>query len=66
MVGGGEMIRTVLIIILAFVLILFLISLLTSFPLVEFSWSTQDCVRVVYGNGSCENLPEKYQMVWVK
>jgi hypothetical protein len=38
-------------------------------PEVEFSWSTKQCVRVVYMDGKttdCSSLPEKYDHVWVK
>lgn len=38
-------------------------------PEVEVSWSTKKCVRVVYMDGTtdtCDNKPEKYDIVWVK
>ena len=38
-------------------------------PEVEFSYSTKQCVRVVYMNGTitdCSKLPEKYDRVWVR
>lgn len=38
-------------------------------PEVEVSWSTKQCVRVVYMDGTtdtCDNKPEKYDIVWVK
>jgi len=38
-------------------------------PDVHFSYSTQDCVKVVNykdDNFSCENLPGKYYHVWVE
>ena len=38
-------------------------------PEVEVSWSTKQCIRVVYMDGTtdtCDNKPEKYDMVWVK
>lgn len=37
-----------------------------STPVVHFSWSTQQCVEVVFGEGTCDNLPEKFERVWVK
>ena len=37
-------------------------------PEVHFSQSTGECVRVhlVCGEGSCANLPKRYNHVWVK
>lgn len=38
-------------------------------PEVEFSWSTKQCVRVVYMDGkttNCDVLPDKYDIVWRK
>lgn len=38
-------------------------------PEVEISYSTQQCKRVVYMNGTitdCAKLPKKYDVVWVK
>lgn len=38
-------------------------------PEVEISYSTQQCKRVVYMDGTitdCAKLPEKYDIVWVK
>lgn len=38
-------------------------------PEVEFSYSTKQCVRVVYMNGritDCSVLPDRYDHVWVK
>ena len=38
-------------------------------PEVEISYSTKQCVRVVYMDGTitdCSKLPEKYDRVWVK
>ncbi len=38
-------------------------------PEVEFSWSTKQCMRVVYMNGritDCSVLPDRYDHVWVK
>lgn len=37
-----------------------------STPVVQFSWSTQECVKVVFGKGDCTNLPEKFTREWVK
>ena len=39
----------------------------TAYPLVYKSWSTQECVKVEPESaGSCEELPDKYQIVWVR
>ena len=38
-------------------------------PEVEISYSTKQCIRVVYMDGTitdCSKLPEKYDRVWVK
>ena len=38
-------------------------------PEVEVSWTTKQCIRVVYMDGTtdtCDNKPEKYDIVWVK
>ena len=38
-------------------------------PEVEVSWSTKQCIRVVCMDGTtdtCDNKPEKYDIVWVK
>ena len=38
-------------------------------PEVEVSWSTKQCIRVVHMDGTtdtCDNKPEKYDIVWVK
>ena len=38
-------------------------------PEVEFSWSTKQCVRVVYMDGkttNCDVLPDRYDIVWGK
>ena len=52
-----------------FVFLLF-ISLVVRFldsPLVYTSWSTQECVKVEPESaGTCEDLPDEYQIVWVR
>lgn len=47
------------------------VALLSSWantPVVYKSWSTQECVEVLSPReqDSCENLPEKYELVWRK
>ena len=54
-----------------FVIAIFSTALSTALntPEVEYSWSTKQCVRVVYMDGrttDCKVLPEKYDRVWVK
>jgi len=34
-------------------------------PDVYTSWTTKQCVKVV-PSGSCDNLPEKFDVVWVR
>ena len=47
-------------------LVAFVVRLL-DLPLVYRSWSTQECVRVEPTSaGTCEDLPDKYQNVWVR
>lgn len=47
-------------------IIVYLASLWASVPVVQFSWSTQSCIEVVFGEGDCNNLPKKYTREWVK
>ena len=36
-------------------------------PLVYKSWSTQECVKLEPESaGTCEDLPDEYQIVWVR
>lgn len=37
-----------------------------SLSIVEFSHTTGECMQVVVGEGSCDNLPERYIHQWVK
>jgi len=37
-----------------------------SLPVVEFSWSTKECVSVSIDAFTCDNLPEKYESIWVE
>ena len=40
---------------------------LTESPLVYRSWSTRECVRVEpTSSGDCDDLPERYETIWVK
>ena len=37
------------------------------YPLVYRSWSTQECVKVEpETEGTCEDLPDRYEIVWVR
>ena len=39
----------------------------SSVPAVEFSWTTKECVRVIPPEaGTCDDLPERYEKVWVQ
>lgn len=39
----------------------------TSTPQVQVSTSSRQCVRVLpVSAGTCEHLPEKYELVWVR
>ncbi len=45
-----------------------LVACCASYPVVEYSWETQECVRVINVNGdigSCERVPERFVHVWV-
>ena len=45
----------------------FLIWLALSVPIVEWSWSTRECVRVIPPEaGTCNQLPKRYERVWVQ
>ena len=38
-----------------------------SVPVVEWSWTTQECVSVSpHEAGTCDQLPERYERVWVR
>ena len=38
-----------------------------SIPVVEVSWTTKECVRVVPTEaGTCDQLPDRYERVWVR
>ena len=50
---------------------IFLIWVVTSnfldIPLVHRSWSTKECVKVEPESaGTCDDLPKRYEIVWVK
>lgn len=36
-----------------------------SLPIVQWSWSKDKCVQVI-GNGTCDKLPKKYEIEWVR
>ena len=45
----------------------FLIIRALSVPVVEWSWTRKECVSVEPSSaGDCENLPERYDRVWVR
>lgn len=38
-----------------------------SLPVVEYSYSTNECIRVIGPTlYTCENLPHRYQHVWIR
>ena len=48
-------------------LVFLMIWMALSIPVVEVSWATKDCVRVVPTSaGSCDQLPDRYERVWVR
>lgn len=50
-------------------IVIYLILRALDTPEVEFSWSTKQCVRVVYMDGkttNCDILPDRYDIVWGK
>ena len=48
--------------------LLFLWMIYEPLPIVYWSTSQDKCVKIIVGEEecSCENLPEKYEKVWVK
>ena len=48
-------------------LVFFLIWLAVSVPVVEWSGTTGECVRVIPPEaGTCDQLPERYEPEWVQ
>jgi hypothetical protein len=50
-------------------IVIYLILRTLDTPEVEYSWSTKQCVRVVYMDGkttNCDVLPNRFDKVWVK
>ena len=50
-------------------IVIYLILRALDTPEVEFSWSTKQCVKVVYMDGkttNCDVLPDRYDIVWGK
>ena len=48
-------------------LVLLMTWMALSIPVVEVSWATKECVRVVPTEaGSCDQLPDRYERVWVR
>ena len=38
-----------------------------SVPIVEWSWTTGECVRVIPPEaGTCDQLPKRYEKAWVR
>ena len=52
----------------AFLVALFLLLawMALSVPVVEFSWETKECIRVIPPEaGTCAQLPKRYEWRWV-
>jgi len=51
-----------------FTIVIYLLNSALNMPDVYFSYSTKECTKVVnYGTMyTCDNLPEKYNHIWVK
>ena len=48
-------------------LFLLMIWMALSIPVVEWSWSTKECVRVIpHEAGTCDQLPKRYEKAWVR
>ena len=50
-------------------IVIYLILRALDTPEVEFSWSTKECKKVVYMDGTitnCDVLPDRYDIVWGK
>ena len=63
----NEVARFLLFMAVGAVLAWFVIYELAEVPLVYRSWSTRECVGVDPAEaGDCDNLPERYQTIWVK
>ena len=46
---------------------LLLIWTALSVPVVEWSWTAKECVRVIPPEaGTCDQLPKRYERVWVR
>ena len=46
---------------------LWIIWTAVSIPVVEWSWTRQECVRVIPPKaGTCAQLPDRYERVWVR
>lgn len=63
-----DMLITVVIGIIVFTFAVYVINDILTMPDVYFSYSTNECVKVInYGTDyTCENLPEKFNHVWVQ
>ena len=48
-------------------LVFLLVWMALSIPVVEWSWSTRECVQVIPPeSGSCDQLPKRYERAWVR
>ena len=63
-----DMLTTIVIGIIVFTFAVYAINDVLTMPDVYFSYSTNECVKVInYGKDyTCENLPEKFNHIWVQ
>ena len=62
-----ELLKELVAVVLLAALVLFLIWLANRVPVVDWSWATKECVRVVPSEaGTCDQLPKRYESVWVQ
>ena len=49
-------------------MVVFAVESYFSLPVVYWSYSTDECVKVIYDGyeTDCSELPEKYERIWVK
>ena len=58
---------SVAILALSLVALLWVLRISLAVPVVEWSWTTGACVRVLPPEaGRCDQLPERYERVWVR
>lgn len=62
-----KVVKVAVVFFLAVMALFVMISLHINKPEVRFSYSTGECVEVLYSeHHTCENLPKRYHHVWVE